>query len=129
MILLAGRRCTHALEPSIAAEPKEAQQESPLQSLIIKGRANSCTREVLRKTDPQIRLLEHVQQTRQGPAASNLCLELSQVGWIGSGVHLGDLHPALGALQNLDARVLRHPFLKCLRWVVKSAGRSSSGLR
>ena len=62
----------------------------------------------------------------------NLCgVEASQVRWLRLAFHLGNLNPTLGTLQNVDARVVRHPHIEGLQrllHLVLQAGNKGVGV-
>jgi hypothetical protein len=65
-------RGTDALETGIRAEPKQTQQEPTLQGGGVEGQAGPRTGEMLRKPHAQIRLFEHIEETRHGPPLRDL---------------------------------------------------------
>ena len=64
--------------------------------------------ELVREAEPEIRLLEDVQEARHRPAARYLNPEIIQVGRLGLGRQRRQRDPGLSFLSQPQVRILRH---------------------
>jgi hypothetical protein len=95
------------LEPRPGPQPIQRQPEPVLERGPVEVFPGGRTPTDARQVDPEVRLVQDIQETRHGPSLAELHLQREPMAGFGLGRQGGELDPACGLRQNLDVGMAR----------------------